>query len=76
MNLRIVDVDPVDPAGFAPFHEVYAAALRHGPAGEFSTVWQLDEVRASMADPDERIFRIGWAGWLGDRTVATGWDSL
>ncbi len=40
---------------------------RHGPAGEFATVWQLDEVRASMADPDERIFRIGWAGWLGDR---------
>ncbi len=75
MNLRIVDVDPVDPAGFAPFHEVYAAALRHGPAGEFSTVWQLDEVRASMADPDERIFRIGWAGWLGDRAVATGWMS-
>ena len=54
---------------------MYAAALRHGPAGEFSTVWQLDEVRASMADPDERIFRIGWAGWLGDRAVATGWMS-
>jgi GNAT superfamily N-acetyltransferase len=79
-DLRIVDVDPTDPDGFGPFHEVYAAALRHGPAGEFTTVWQLDEVRASMADPDERIFRIGWAGWradpdLGDRVVATGWMS-
>jgi GNAT superfamily N-acetyltransferase len=79
-DLRIVDVDPTDPDGFRPFHEVYAAALRHGPAGEFTTVWQLDEVRASMADPDERIFRIGWAGWradpdLGDRVVATGWMS-
>jgi GNAT superfamily N-acetyltransferase len=79
-NLRIVDVDPSDPAGFEPFHEVYAAALRHGPAGEFSTVWQLDEVRAAMADPDERTFRIGWAGWLAHpdlppRVVATGWMS-
>ena len=80
MSLRIVDVDPADPEGFRPFHEVYSAALRHGPAGEFSTVWQLDEVRASMTDPDERIFRIGWAGWLaqpdlGERVVATGWMS-
>ena len=79
-NLRIVDVDPSDPAVFEPFYEVYAAALRHGPAGEFSTVWQLDEVRAAMADPDERIFRIGWAGWLDDpdvgpRVAATGWMS-
>jgi GNAT superfamily N-acetyltransferase len=75
MNLRIVDVDPSDPDGFRPFHEVYTAALRHGPAGEFSTVWQLDEVRAAMSDPDERTFRIGWAGWLDDRVVATGWMS-
>ena len=78
--LRIVDVDPSDPDGFRPFHEVYAAALTHGPVGEFATVWQLDEVRAAMADPDERIFRIGWAGWLDDpdggpRVVATGWMS-
>ena len=78
--LRIVDVDPSDPDGFRPFHEVYTAALRHGPVGEFATVWQLDEVRAAMADPDERIFRIGWAGWLDDpgvgpRVVATGWMS-
>ena len=31
-----------------------------------------------MADPDERMFRIGWAGWVdnpggGSRVVATGW---
>ena len=57
MSLRIVGVDPSEPDGFRPFHEVYAAALQHGPAGEFSTVWQLDEVRASMADPDERSGR-------------------
>ncbi len=75
MNLRIVAVDPSDPDGFAPFHEVYDAALRHGPVGEFATVWKLDEVRASMSDPDERIFRIGWAGWLDGRAVATGWMS-
>ncbi len=79
-GLRIVDVDPTDPEGFASFHEVYVAASRHGPAGEFATVWQLEEVRASMADPDQRIVRIGWIGWiadpeLGDRVVATGWMS-
>ena len=74
-ELRVVDVDPSDPDGFRPFHEVYTAALRHGPVGEFATVWQLDEVRASMADPDERIFRIGWTGWVDGRAVATGWMS-
>jgi GNAT superfamily N-acetyltransferase/RimJ/RimL family protein N-acetyltransferase len=26
-----------------------------------------------MEDPDERTFRIGWAGWVDDRVVATGW---
>jgi GNAT superfamily N-acetyltransferase/RimJ/RimL family protein N-acetyltransferase len=77
-NLRIVDVDPSDPAGFEPFYEVYAAALRHGPQGEYATVWQPHEVRVAMEDPDERVFRIGWAGWVaepdvGSRVVATGW---
>ena len=80
MTLRIVEVDPSDPAGFEPFYEVYAAALRHGAAGEFSTVWQLDEVRVAMPDPDERTLRLGWAGWLDDpdlgpRVVTTGWMS-
>jgi RimJ/RimL family protein N-acetyltransferase len=28
-----------------------------------------------MEDPDERMFRIGWAGWFQDRVVATGWMS-
>jgi GNAT superfamily N-acetyltransferase len=79
-ELRIVEVDPTDLEGFRPFHEVYDTALKDGPAGEFSTVWQADEVREAMADPDGRIFRIGWAGWLDDperapRVVATGWMS-
>ena len=72
-GLEIVEVDPSEPAAFAPFYEVYAAALRHGPQGEFATVWQLEEIRVAMADPDERSFRIGWAGRVGDRVVATGW---
>ncbi len=77
-NLRIVDVDPSDPAGFEPFYEVYAAALRHGPQGEYATIWQLDEVRVAMEDPDDRMFRIGWVGWVDSpgapsRVVATGW---
>ena len=55
---------PTRPA-FAAFYEVYAAASRYGPQGEYATVWQLDEVRVAMADPDERSFRIGWAGWVG-----------
>ena len=76
--MRIVEVDPSDPAGFAQFYEVYAAASRHGPQGEYATVWQLDEVRVAMADQDERRIRIGWAGYvddpdLGSRVVATGW---
>ncbi len=79
-RLRIVDVDPTDREAFASFHHIYDAALRHGPAGEYSTVWQLDEVRAAMADPDERTFRIGWVGWVDDpesgpRAVTTGWMS-
>src|SRR4051812_26523829 len=74
-GLRIVDVDPTDREAFTPFHRIYEAALRHGPAGEYSTVWQLDEVMAAMADPDERTFRIGWIGWVDDRPVATGWTS-
>lgn len=71
--LRITDVDPDDTATFRQFYEVYAAALRHGPGGELSTVWQLDEVRVAMADPDPRAFRLGWSGWAGDRVVAVGW---
>ncbi|QIG41782.1 PE-PGRS family protein [Nocardioides anomalus] len=72
MSLRIEAVDPADPAGFAPFYEVYAAACRHGAAGEFATVWQPEELRLALTD-DERTFRLGWNGWLGDRVVATGW---
>lgn len=71
--LRIVDVDPDDTETFRQFYEVYAAGLRHGPGGEFATVWQLDEVRVAMADPDPRAFRLGWAGWADDRVVAVGW---
>jgi GNAT superfamily N-acetyltransferase len=77
-DLRIVEVDPSDPADFAPFYEVYASASRHGPQGAYATVWQHDEIQISMSDPDERTFRIGWTGWVGDpgsgqRAVATGW---
>jgi RimJ/RimL family protein N-acetyltransferase len=72
-RLRIVDVDPADPAGFEPFYDVYATASRHGPQGEYATVWQRDEVRVAMGDPDDRMLRIGWAGWVEDRVVATGW---
>ena len=72
-RLAISDVDPSDPATFEQFYEVYAAASRYGPQGEYATIWQLDEVRVAMADPDERTFRIGWAGWLADQVVATGW---
>jgi RimJ/RimL family protein N-acetyltransferase len=71
--LRITDVDPSDPASFDPFHEVYAAASRHGPQGRYTTVWQPDEVRVAMDNPDERTFRVGWSGYVGDRVVVTGW---
>lgn len=75
MSLVIEAVDPSEPASFVPFYEVYAAALRHGPQGEFATVWQLEEIRVAMADPDERRFRVGWAGRVGSEVVATGWMS-
>jgi GNAT superfamily N-acetyltransferase len=77
MSLRIVEVDPSDQDGLETFYEVYAAASRHGAQGEHATIWQPDEVRVAMADPDERRFRTGWAGWVdepaGSRVVATGW---
>ncbi len=72
-RVAISDVDPSDPAAFERFYDVYAAASRYGPQGEYATVWQLDEVRVAMADPDERMFRIGWAGSVEDRVVVTGW---
>ena len=72
-DLEIADVDPSDPTSFGPFYDVYAAAHRHGPQGEFATVWQPDEIRVSMSDPDERTFRRAWAGAVGGRVVATGW---
>jgi GNAT superfamily N-acetyltransferase len=72
--LSIGPVDPSDPASFAPFYDVYAAAHQHGPAGEFATVWQAEEVRVAMENPDPRTFRLGWVGRAGgDRAVATGW---
>ena len=75
MTQRIEAVDPSDPVAFAPFHDVYTAANRHGPQGEFATVWQPDEVRAAMADPDPRIFRLGWAGWVDGHVATSGWMS-
>lgn len=71
--MRIVQVDPSDPAGFDPFYEVYAAASKAGPAGEFATPYQIDELRVAMADPDERRLRLGWAGWVGDSVAAGAW---
>ena len=58
-----------------PFHDVYAAALRHGPQGEFST--RVAARRGPRRDgriPTSGSFRIGWSGWsTADRAVATGW---
>jgi GNAT superfamily N-acetyltransferase len=62
-----------DAAGFESFYAVYAAGAKAGPAGEFATVWQLDEVRVAMADPDRRRIRLGWAGWVEDAVTAIGW---
>ena len=75
MTTRIDAVDPADRASFDPFHAVYAAASRDGAQGEFTTVWQPDEVRVAMSDPDPRTFRLGWSGRVGDRVVTTGWMS-
>jgi len=72
-DLEIREVHPTDPASFDPFFAVYRAACSYGPQGEYATVWQPEEVRVAMADPDERDFRLGWSGWLDGRVVATGW---
>lgn len=71
--MNIVPVDPGDPAGFEAFYAVYAAASKAGPAGEFAAVWQPEEVRVAMADPDERMARSAWAGWVDGSVAATGW---
>ena len=70
--MKIVPVDPTDPDGFAPFYAVYAAASKAGPAGDYATIWQLEEVRVAMADPDERKLRLGWSGWVDGSVVAIG----
>ena len=72
-RLRIVEVDPSDPESFSSFYAVYAEASSFGPQNEFAAVWQHDEVRVMMQDPDQRRFRLAWAGKLEDRVVATGW---
>jgi GNAT superfamily N-acetyltransferase len=71
--MNIVAVDPHDPVAFASFYATYAAASKAGRAGEYATIWQLEEVRVAMADPDERKLRIGWAGWVDGSVAATGW---
>jgi GNAT superfamily N-acetyltransferase len=71
--MRTVRVDPGDAAGFEAFYDVYAAATTAGPAGEFATPYQLEELRVEMADADERRLRRGWAGWVGDEVVAGAW---
>ena len=71
--MGIDPVDPGDPARFDPFYEVYAAASKAGPAGEYATVWQLEELRVAMADRDTPRFRLGWNGSVAGRVVATGW---
>jgi GNAT superfamily N-acetyltransferase len=70
-DLEIRLVDPADADGFASFHAVYAAASVAGPAGEFATPYQLDELRVAMSDPDERRLRLGWVGLVGDQTVVS-----
>jgi GNAT superfamily N-acetyltransferase len=72
-DLEIVAVDAADGATFEAFYAVYASASRHGPQGEFATVWQPEEIRASMADPDGRRFRVAWVGRVEGRVVTTGW---
>jgi GNAT superfamily N-acetyltransferase len=71
--MKIVRVDPTDPEGFALFYAVYAAASKAGPAGDYATIWQLEEVRVAMADPDERKLRLGWSGSVDGSVVAVGW---
>jgi GNAT superfamily N-acetyltransferase/RimJ/RimL family protein N-acetyltransferase len=71
--MNLVPVDPDDPVGFEPYHATYTAASKAGPAGEYATIWQREEVRVAMTDPDERQFRIGWAGWVHGSVAATGW---
>jgi len=72
-ELQIVAVDPSDPVSFDPFYDVYAAAGRHGAQGEFATVWQRNEVRVAMQDPDPSDFRLGWTGSVDGHAVVTGW---
>jgi GNAT superfamily N-acetyltransferase len=71
--MNIVRVDPADPAGFEAFYAVYAAASKAGPAGDFAAVWQPEEVRVALADPDQRRVRTAWAGWVDGSVAATGW---
>ncbi len=71
--LEIVEVDPSDPASFDPYYETYAAASKAGPAGDYATIWQLEEARVALADPDERRFRIAWSGWVDGAVAANGW---
>lgn len=73
-DLRIEPVDPTDDAQFRPFYEVYADALRHGPAAAYSTVWQPEEIRVAMTDPDPRTFRLGWLATVDGTAVATAWS--
>jgi GNAT superfamily N-acetyltransferase/RimJ/RimL family protein N-acetyltransferase len=71
-ELRVVDVDPFDPASFDPWWQAYHDAEAHD-RGESATIWQLEELRALLQDDGRRMWTAGWSGIVDGEVVTTGW---
>jgi GNAT superfamily N-acetyltransferase len=71
-SLVIEELDPFDDATFEAWHEVYATAERHD-LDAASSVWQVQELRATMQHPGSSSWSRGWTGKLDGRVVASGW---
>lgn len=74
-SLDIGPVDPFDDAALAAWHHVYDLAERFGNE-DVATVWQLEEVRVPLQEPDSRAFVGAWSGRLAGEVVAAGWMRL
>ena len=78
MSLRIVDVDPFDPAGVRRRStRCTPPRSRHGPAGEFATSGSSRRSGSRWPTPTSACFRhrLGRCWRVGGRVVATGWMS-
>jgi GNAT superfamily N-acetyltransferase len=71
MPLRIVPLDPSDPAAFKAWHDCYLLAHMHGR--EIGSPWMAEELRAQLLADNPGWRSIGFAGLVDETVVVAGW---